>query len=271
MFNKLSQALVVIDFQNCFMDLEGAPLPVLGAKGDVLRLVMHLFMYGHLYDRIYISSDTHPFDHISFAIRWIDREGNHPPPYTVITFEEYVKGVWRATNPADQEWQGEYLRQLKRSHYIWPNHGEKESWEWKFADPLRWLLSPGNKNNAGVCLFDRCVFIEKGMHRDVEQFGIFGADVPYPDAPETKINIPLITEINSFDQTDWAGEASSHCVMDSVNQFLTHIPRRHWTKVRLIKNCMSPVPQAPGGPNFPHLAEAWFAMLKSQRVMIDHV
>lgn len=265
------RALVIIDPQNCFMDFYASPLPVTGASADMRRLTNHLNQFGELYQRIYISLDTHPRDHISFANRWIDPDGNHPPPFTIITHKDYKSGRWQAANEADKKWQGEYLRRLHRQHYIWPDHGEKGSWEWQMIVALRKLLSPGVESETRAHLFDRCVFIEKGMHRDVEQFGIFGAEVPYPDAPETSINEPLIEELRSYDEIDWAGEAASHCFMDSVNQFLERISFAEWRKNRLLQNCTSPVPQAPGGPDFPRMTEEWFVTLQSHGVKMVNV
>jgi nicotinamidase-related amidase len=249
---KPRTVLVVIDPQNCFMDIEGAPLQVPGALADMRRLGYLLDYYAKSIHEIIVSLDTHVPDHISHAARWVDAGGNHPAPFTVITHEECLAGIWRATNPADQAWQLEYLRLLKRPHVIWPVHGQKPSWEWQVYEDL----SPALDRHCNVR------YIEKGMHRDVEQFGIFGAEVPYPGASETDINHNLIEHIDSYDHVIFAGEAASHCVMDSVKQFLAHAPSQDAKKVSVLKDCMSPV----GG--FEQLVSEWFENLKNQGVQV---
>lgn len=271
MTNK-SRALVIIDPQNCFMDQPGMPLPVAGATDDMVRLANHLYRFGFegWYDSIYVTLDTHPVDHISHAVRWIDIAGNHPAPFTIITPEAYRTGVWRATLASDQAWQGEYLELLKRPHCIWPVHGQKGAYEHQVCPELLRVFYRPSRPGGGNRIDDyaNLVFVEKGMHRDTEQFGVFGANVPFPGAPETKINQVLIDEIDTHNEIIFAGEASSHCVMDSVNQFLAHVSEHDWHRVVVLRNCMSPVPQPPGGPDFPALAEAWFADLQTKGIRV---
>ncbi len=238
---KLRSILIIIDGQNCFMFLPGAPLPVVGSIEDMTRLVRFIQLYGKYIETIICSMDTHPRDHVSHPERWVDAEGSHPTTFTVITYEDCVAGTWRATNPEDQAWQIEYVRLLERPHVIWPVHGQKPTWEWQMYHDL--ALELDGRSNVR--------YVEKGMHRDVEQFGIFGAEVPFLGAPETDINQALIAEIDAYDRVIFAGEAASHCVMDSVKQFLEHMPSQDPTKVVLLKDCMSPV------TGFEQLATDW--------------
>jgi len=255
----MSTALVIIDPQNCFMDVSGAPLPVSGATSDMKRLASFMLANQHLIKYVYMTVDTHSRDHISHANRWVNAVGEHPAPFTIITYEAMLDGDWQAAKPQDHAWQLEYLRRLKRPHIIWPVHGQRGSWEWSIQDDIR---------SALVHMTVDFMIVEKGMHPDTEQFGAFGAEVPYPGAPETDINRDLIRAINQHDRVIFAGEASSHCVMDSVNQFLDHIPATDASKVVVFTDCMSPVAQAPGGPDFPAQAEAWFATLRQRGVTV---
>ena len=231
--STLRTALVIIDPQNCFMDLPQAPLPVVGAAQDMERLAMFVRLRRAIIDKVFVSLDTHVPDHISHAVRWVDDEFRHPEAFTVITYDEYLSGKWQSAIRDDWWWQGEYLRRLKRPHCIWPVHGQKPAWEWEIYEHLAVELNTNGRMQVS--------YIEKGMHRDVEQFGIFGAEVPFPGAPETDISHALIAEIDSYDRVIFAGEASSHCVMDSVKQFLEHMPSQDPTKVVLLRDCMSPV------------------------------
>ena len=270
--NFANAVLVIIDPQNCFMDIPDMPLSVVGATADMARLADHLrSSLLSQYGRVYITLDTHPSDHISHAVRWVDAQGNHPAVFTIITSADYEAGVWRAALPSDQSWQGEYLHHLTRPHCIWPVHGQKGSLEWHLCNEISSVLNDYLTGRGPDPFEHKVVYVEKGMHRDVEQFGVFGADVPYPDAPETNINTKLIREINQYSEVVFAGEASSHCVMDSVNQFLANVPDADWKKVVVLRDCMSPVPQPPGGPDFPALATDWFAKLQAKSVRVMNV
>lgn len=251
---KSHTVLVIIDPQNCFMDLPAAPLPVTGAVIDMERLAVFVRLHRSVIDKVFVSLDTQPYDHIGHANRWVDADGNHPAPFTPITYEECMAGKWRAANPADQAWQLEYLKRLIRTHYIWPVHGQKPTWEWQVYEPLAFELNTNGRMKVS--------YIEKGMHRDVEQFGMFGAEVPFPGAPETDINHALIAEIDAYERVIFAGQAASHCVMDSVKQFLEHMPSQDSSKVVLLKDCMSPVSK------FEQAAADWLADMSRQGLQV---
>ena len=255
----MSTALVIIDPQGCFMDEVGAPLPVPGALADMQRLATFIQKSEPRIDAVYVTLDTHPFDHISHANRWVNATGEHPAPYTIITYESMLDGDWQAADSRDQAWQLEYLRRLKRPHYIWPVHGQKYRTEWQIEEQVKSALTK---------LANRTRYLEKGMHRDTEQFGAFGAEVPYPGAVGTEINRRLIRDINQYSTVIFAGQASSHCVMDSVNQFLDHIPAHDAAKVVLLIDCMSPVAKVPGGPDFPAQAMQWFETLRQRGLRV---
>lgn len=274
MSERLTRALLIVDPQNCFTNDPRAPLPVEGAKEDLRRVAKLIIAYPERYDEIVITIDTHTLDHISHAIRWLDADGNHPAPFTIITFADYRAGKWRATNPADQKWQGEYLRLLEshgRVHTIWPVHGQEGTWEHEVYDVLKIVL-----HNWEQATGRKVQYVKKGMHRDTEQFGVFMADVTIEHDPSTHLNWKLIERINSFDALDVVGEASSHCVMDSVKQYLNGIPSGDRRKVTVLRDCMSPVSAVVDGAgnvivDFPAQAEAWLANLPAQGVAVSTV
>ncbi len=59
------------------------------------------------------------------------------------------------------------------------------------------------------------------------------------------------------------GEASSHCVKNTVVQIAENIGSQHVTKFHLLTDCMSPVGAVPGA-DFPVIAKAWLAEMKSK-------
>ncbi len=262
----------IIDPQNMFMTLPGMPLPVFGADQDMLRVAVRLLLYPFYYDEIVVTLDTHTEDHIGHPGRWLNDQGQQPLPFTVITSAEYEAGKWCAADPADQVWQGDYLRLLEatgRVHTVWPVHGRKGHFEHKVYKPLKAALDTWERITG-----KKVRYIEKGMHRDTEQFGVFGANVPITGASETEINMELLGEVNSFDATHYFGEASSHCAKDSVTQNLAHIPEVDFSKYTVFRDCMSPVAAVVDEKtgdvivDFPAQAEAWFHELQAKGVNV---
>lgn len=260
-----SIALIPIDFQNCFGDTPEAPLRVPGAFNDALRTRGLVLSLGERIDSIFASADLHPFDHIAHPSRWLDVDGSHPPPFIQIRYQDIRTGLWRAADPADQAWQREYVRLLEvsgRRLTIWPVHGQSDTWEQAIVPELQnafafWRSRTGRKVRS----------IQKGMNRDTEQFGIFGAEVPIYDDPTTWMQLSLIDEIASHDNQIFVGEASSHCVRESVTQYLDNRKSTAGHCI-VLKDCMSPVPKAPDGTDFPAEAAAWLYSLKDRGVSV---
>jgi len=281
MVQAIRRALYIIDPQKCFMDLlfgkpSGMPLPVPGADADMNRLAAYIRHDPFYYKTIIVTLDTHPHDHISHANRWVDIDGNAPAPFTLIFAADYQAGVWLAANPADQQWQGEYLTLLEaqgRVHTIWPVHGQKGEREHEVHDGLKAALDFWEQETGG-----KVKYVEKGMHRDTEQFGVFAASVPIEGAPETYLNIDLVTLGNMHDAVDVSAEAASHCTKDSTEQYLEAISEADWSKVTVLRDTMSPVaavldvegniiPEA----DFPKQAAQWLEGLPGRGVAVDTV
>lgn len=277
MNSVLRRILVIIDPQNCFMDLTGRkmPLPVVGAVADMRRLARLLWEKPWRYEAVLVTLDTHTADHIAHAVRWLDRMGNHPEPMTIITYAEYLRGDWRAADPAEQHMQGEYLRMLEatgRQHTIWPVHGQKGDFEWMVFAELQTALDNWEKVTG-----NKVTYVEKGLHRDTEQFGVFAANVPVPGASETHLNRRLGDLIRSYDLSDWGGEAEGHCMQDSMNQFLDYIPLDECRNVQLLTDATSPVSKVIDPKtgetvvDFPALATKWREGLPMRGVQLGTV
>lgn len=270
-----SRVAVFIDPQNMFMPIEGMPLPVAGADQDMIRAAEYLITSPCRYDAIFVTLDTHPADHIAHPVRWVNEQGKNPDPFTLITAADYEAGSYRAADPEDEAVQAWYLPQLEatgRVHTIWPPHGEKYTKQHEVYAVLKFALGIWERKTG-----TQVQYVQKGMHRDTEQFGVFAADVPIEGAPETALNVALVDEINSYDAIDFFGEASSHCVLDSVKQFMLNVDISHWRKITVFRDCMSPVAAVVDPESgetivdFPAQAEAWFEELRMQDVNVAKV
>lgn len=95
-----------------------------------------------------------------------------------------------------------------------------------------------NKNTAWVN------FITKGVNPFTEHFGIFRANVPIQDDPNTQINQGIFQLLNQHDTIYLAGQARSHCVANSMKQLLEIAPQLA-SKLVVLEDCMSDVPGLP--------------------------
>jgi len=133
-------AIVLIDVQNtfCLPDFE---LFVAGRSGngaveDNIRLCRYIYQNLHRITHIAATMDTHLPMQIFHAPFWVDAEGNHPAPFTMISREDVEQGRWRfnpaladvlGLTPAQAErYVRHYVETLaargKYQHTVWPFH-----------------------------------------------------------------------------------------------------------------------------------------------------
>src|SRR5216110_1696663 len=119
-----------IDCQVAFC-LPGASLFVPGAVEDTTRTVEWLYRNLARITTLVLSLDTHSVHQIFHPAAWVDAEGRHPEPFTVISTDDVRRGRWipalRPEGFADvRALCLEYCEQLERSgRYvltIWPYH-----------------------------------------------------------------------------------------------------------------------------------------------------
>ena len=251
--------LMLIDVQNtfCIPDFE---LYVGGRSGrgsveDNIRLCE--FIYRNLGNITHITAtmDTHRTMQVFHAIFFVDKNGNHPAPYTDIHVSELREGKWRF-NPAlspplgvapeyGQEIMIHYAEQLeKKSKYaltIWPYHA---------------ML--GGIGHALVSSVEEAIFFHsiarvaqpemeiKGDKPFTENYSVIGPEVLTGPMGETlgAHNQKFIEKLQQFDRLIIAGQAKSHCVAWTVSDLLEDIALLDLdlaTKVYLLEDGTSPV------------------------------
>jgi len=227
--------LVVIDLQVDFMD-DGA-LPVPGAYEDVKRLTRWMYQNLSGITKIAVSLDTHVPHQIFHPCWWVDEKGINPPPYTVITLEDLDKGRWKAVfNPDESR---EYLIGLKEygrlDLIIWPYHciqGTKgAALEAQFANML-YAHEAARKSVP--------IHLVKGTDPLSEMYGIIK-----PEFDRNNLaNLSFLNLFEEYDQIVVAGQAKTHCVLRSVQQFFEHYRGRQdvLKKFFILEDCMSPIP-----------------------------
>jgi nicotinamidase-related amidase len=258
-FDPTKTWLMLIDVQNTFC-IPGFELYVsgrsgLGAVEDNTRLCE--FMYRNLGGITHVTAtmDTHMTMQVFHAIFFVDKDGNHPAPYTDIHASELRARKW-TFNPAlspqfdiapdyGQETMIHYAEELeKRGKYaltIWPYHA---------------ML--GGIGHALVSSVEEAIFfhsvarlaqpdiVTKGDTPFTENYSVIGPEVlTGPMGEMLGTHDPrFIEKLQQFDRLIIAGQAKSHCVAWTVSDLLEDINAVNpelAKKVYLLEDCSSPV------------------------------
>jgi len=86
--------LVIIDMQVDFCHANGS-LNVPGSIGDIQRLIEFIYTHAERITNITCSLDSHLPHQIFHPAWWVDADGNHPAPFTMITYDDIKAGKWR--------------------------------------------------------------------------------------------------------------------------------------------------------------------------------
>lgn len=228
-------AILIIDAQYDFCNPQGA-LFVAGADRDMKRLAAWIRTNKSKIDHITATMDSHPVNDISHPSFWEDKNGNFPNPFTPITAQEIKDGKWSPRffpNEAihyveSLEKQGEF------GHFIWPYHCLTGSRGAAIDDNIMDALIEWTKDGKFYQV------VAKGTYPLTEHFGIFRANVPVANRPETQLNQALIDTLEKYQHVFLAGEAKSHCVANSLKQAMEEAPALAG-KFIILEDCMSDV------------------------------
>ncbi len=265
--------LLIIDPQNDFMgNLDGTPyteklstgrvniadLAVPGAVEDMMRLAKFVDRVGRKLDDIHVTLDSHRLVDVGHAPMWIDSNGNPPKKFTQISVADIEAGLYTTRHPSHRARMLDYARKLeaggKYKIMIWSDIGHCLIGTWGhnvFPDLKDALLRWENSQFATVD------YVTKGSNSWTEHYGGLMAEVEDPNDPTTSLNTGLLEILAQADIVVVAGEASSHCVLTTVNQIAENIGEEHVKKFHLLSDCMSPVPAIPNVVDFPAIASSW--------------
>ena len=256
-------AVILVDYQHDFVDPTGT-LHVPGSQQDVARFLAWFYANAHKISSIYASLDTHlPFQ-IFFSSWWKDPQtGEHPQPYTTITVDDVTNIKWLPI--IEPDWSTSYVHQLqqkaRKDLMIWPYHTMEGTLGHMLAAPLceaiAWHSAARNTQPT---------YIEKGRTMRTEYYGIFGAEIPDPEDPDSSLNVTLLDAVMKYDRVYVAGEAKSHCVLETERQLVGRFGEQPELLKRLyfLIDCTSSV-QHPV-IDFDALAEAELAAMARQGV-----
>ena len=268
-------ALIAIDVQNtfCLPDFE---LFVGGRSGngaveDSRSLCEFIYHNLGVLTHIVLTLDSHQAMQIFHPIYVVDENGKHPSPLTLVSYDDVAQGHWRfnadiapslgVTPEYGQEHLLHYTQVLKRRHKydltIWPYHAMLGGIGHALVASLEeavFFHSIARNNQAE--------FIIKGQLANTESYSAIGPEVleDVHGQPIAQKNHKFLQTVIDFDAILIAGEAKSHCVAWTIDDFLVEIQSYdpHLTqKVYLLEDCTSPV-VVPGVIDYSEAADTSF-------------
>jgi len=230
--------LLAIDPQYDFCNPKGA-LVVPRADEDMKRLAEMVNRMKDGLDDIHITMDSHRTIHIAHPIFWVDKDGKHPNPFTVISHDDVKNGVWHSYNPALQQKASDYTKTLE-------DNGRYVLCIWR---PHCLIGSQGHSIDANVFeaitewenQFAMIDYVTKGSNPFTEHYSAVKADVEDPSDPTTRLNGNLLDSLLEADDILITGEALSHCVANTVRDIADNFGDENIKKFVLIEDTTSNV------------------------------
>jgi nicotinamidase-related amidase len=239
----------------------GASLFVPGAVEDTQRTIEWLYRNLDKITGLHFSMDTHRVFQIFHPAWWVDSEGKHPSPFTVISHEDVRTGKW--TPIAHPKEALEYTKKLESSGKyvltIWPYH--------TLLGGVSHALVPAMMEAAmfhAVARSHQTHFETKGTHAMTENYSVMSPEVRELGGKSVGgFNTAFFRMIMEYDRVYVFGQAKSHCVLSTLADMRDHILKNDPSlidKVWILEDAMSPVPPPPLDPlppalNFPVIAD----------------
>lgn len=267
--NKLRLEFLIIDPQNSFCDPTEGELYVLGADKDVERLAVLIDKLLYDIDAIHVTLDTHHELDVAHPIFWLNSKDEHPAPFTQISKKDVIDGVWSPFNPKLAcppygtllDRMINYVTKLeKNGRYqltIWPPHCRIGTPGHNVVAPLREALRKWELSRYTIVNY-----VTKGSNIFTEHYSGVQADVPDPEDPSTHLNTKLIETLEKADVIVFSGEASSHCVANTIRDLVKNFGPDTIKKCVLLEDAMSPV------PGFEQMADEFFQEMQDKGMQI---
>lgn len=235
--DSLRILLLLVDMQVDFIHTHGT-LSVPGAVDDTRRTIEWIFKHTPTLTTIAASLDSHLPVQIFYASWWVDADGNPPTPYTEITAEQVEQGVWRPIY--DVEWSKDYVRKLasqaKKNLMIWPYHT-------MIGTPGHGLTPALYEAIAyhSAARQTEPIFLTKGSLPKTEHYSMLEPEVKVPEDPQGALNRSFLDLISTYDVIYVAGQAKSHCVLETVTSMMRYFNTDIISKLHVLYDAMSSV------------------------------
>jgi nicotinamidase-related amidase len=251
--------LLLIDVQNTFcipqFELFVGGRSGIGAVDDNRRLCEFIYRNLDVITQISLTMDTHQVIQIFHAIFFVNQNGEHPEPFTLISAEDIENGVWEV-NPEvikSLEIDSSYIKKFLK-HYtgLLKREGKYNLTIWPYHAML------GGIGHALVSAVEEVIFFHTmarycspdfqvgGDNPLTENYSAIKPEVMYDFAGDqiAEKNSKLIEKIVKYDALFIAGQAKSHCVAWTIDDLLKEIKAMDNSlieKIYILEDCMSPV------------------------------
>lgn len=235
--DSLRVLLLLVDMQVDFIHTDGA-LSVPGAVEDARRTIEWIYENTPTLTTIAASLDSHLPVQIFYASWWIDANGNPPTPYTEITAADVEQGIWKPRY--EIAWSHEYVHKLadqaRKNLMIWPYHT-------MIGTPGHGLTPALYEAIAyhSAARQTEPIFLTKGSIPKTEHYSMLEPEVKVSDNPQGTINRSFLDMIASYDVIYVAGQAKSHCVLETVTSMMRYFNTDIISKLHVLYDAMSSV------------------------------
>ena len=235
--SQMAKKVIVIGIDEQLDFMPDGALGVPNADKDVERFTKFIYDNMDEISKIAVSIDTHIPHQIFHPCWWIDKDGNHPAPYTEIKLADLDKGNYRAViKPIESR---DYVMHLeqdgKKTLVAWPYHCIQGttgcSLDNQFSNMV-YFHSVAKKSIP--------ITIIKGQDPLSEMYGFLRPEYDR----RGYVNLEFLNLLTNYDMIVIGGEAKSHCVLESIKQILEHFANQPeiTNKIYILEDCMSSIP-----------------------------
>ena len=261
--------LLLIDVQKDFCLPEGT-LFVAGRSGagaidDSRRIAEFIYRNLGFLTNVTTTLDTHFAHQIFFPSFWVDREGKPPSPFRTVTADEVRAGAL-LPHPAVASWLcgghynwlcrqvAHYCEELEKAGkyqlYLWPPHcliGSRGHTMVGVVQEARLFHAYARQAEASIEI--------KGTSVLTEHYSVLAPEITtaHDGSPLGEAASDLAERLLAADRLVIAGQASSHCVKNTIEDLARWIAERDRAlarRVYVLEDCMSavavPDPARPG-------------------------
>lgn len=231
--------LLLVDPQVDFIQTKGA-LYVPGAVEDTQRTIEWIYNNAEGITAIAASLDSHTPMQIFYPTWWTNEKGEHPEPYTSISVEDVQKGMWKPV--IEPRWSIDYVhkleKQARKTLMIWPYHT-------MIGTPGHAIVPVLYEAIAYHAAARRTqpTFLSKGAIAKTENYSILEPEVKVPNHPLGGLNTAFLDMLATYDLIYVAGQAKSHCVLETVTSIMNYFKKQPDVvkRLRFMIDCTSSV------------------------------
>ena len=234
--NKKNEALLIIDAQRDFIDMEKGALAVSGATEDIKRIIKFIYDNMESLSAIYTTIDTHSYDSIFHPFLWKTPSGEYVKPFTEITLEKIEN---KEVVPVYRDIQTDYVKKLKeqgsQNLIVWTYHCIYGTDGWLIEKQLSNILSffeASKKTSINKII--------KGTDKFTEMYGAIKPEVL---TGKNNYNNDWVKEIKDYEKIFVCGEAKDYCVYETIKQFceIYKSEKNITEKIYFMQNCSSSI------------------------------